>query len=206
MLAKLRNGGQSCVAANRFLVAEPVAAEFADRLAARMRDVRVGRGTDPATDLGPLINARQRDRVRALVDDALAAGATALLGAAAPGGTGAFHPPTVLVDVPPETRICREEIFGPVAPISVFRDEGQAIAAANDTSFGLVAYAYTGDLGRALRVADALDAGMAGINRGVVSNAAAPFGGVKQSGLGREGGLEGIEEYLETRYVAVDTA
>ncbi|GAA3679836.1 NAD-dependent succinate-semialdehyde dehydrogenase [Nonomuraea antimicrobica] len=201
VLAKLRNGGQSCVAANRFLVEAPVADEFAARLAERMESVRLGPGDDPGSQLGPLINRRQLDRVAALVDDAVAHGARVLAGGKA---TGPYYPATVLADVPEAARLHREEIFGPVAPISVFEDEPTALAMANDTPYGLVAYLYTRDLARAVRVGERLETGMVGINRGLVSNAAAPFGGVKQSGLGREGGFEGIEEYLSTKYLAVD--
>ncbi|WP_113705062.1 NAD-dependent succinate-semialdehyde dehydrogenase [Nonomuraea lactucae] len=203
MLAKLRNGGQSCVAANRFLVEEPVAEEFAALLAERMSRVRLAPGTDPASELGPLINTVQRDRVAGLVDDAVSRGARALTGGAA---HGAFFPATVLADVPASARVNQEEIFGPVAPISTFSGEKTALAMANDTGSGLVAYLYTASLDRAVRVAERLETGMVGLNRGLVSNAAAPFGGIKQSGLGREGGFEGISEYLSTKYLALDTA
>ncbi|MFI9560455.1 NAD-dependent succinate-semialdehyde dehydrogenase [Nonomuraea endophytica] len=200
LLAKLRNGGQSCVAANRFLVEEAVAEEFAARLADRMSRVRLAPGTDPGAELGPMINSRQLDRVARLVDDAVARGARVLTGGQA---SGPFFPATVLADVPGSALIHQEEIFGPVAPISVFKGEESALALANDTPFGLVAYLYTGDLGRAVRVSERLEAGMVGLNRGLVSNAAAPFGGVKASGLGREGGFEGISEYLSTKYLAL---
>ncbi|GAA2266564.1 NAD-dependent succinate-semialdehyde dehydrogenase [Nonomuraea roseoviolacea subsp. roseoviolacea] len=203
VLAKLRNGGQSCVAANRFLVEEPVAEEFAGRLAERMKRVRLGPGTDPASELGPLINARQRRRVAGLVDDAVAHGARVLAGGHA---EGPFYPATVLTGVPAEARIHQEEIFGPVAPVTPFAGEDAALALANATPYGLVAYLYTGSLARALRVSERLEAGMVGVNRGLVSNAAAPFGGIKQSGLGREGGFEGIGEYVSTKYLALDTA
>jgi succinate-semialdehyde dehydrogenase / glutarate-semialdehyde dehydrogenase len=201
LLAKLRNGGQSCVAANRFLVEEAVAEEFTARFVARMREVRLGPGTAPGSQLGPMINARQLERVAALVDDAVALGARVPVGGRA---DGPYYPATVLTDVPASARLHREEIFGPVAPVSTFKDEAAALAMANDTPYGLVAYLYTRDLGRAVRVGEGLEAGMVGVNRGLVSSAAAPFGGVKQSGLGREGGFEGIGEYLSTKYLAVD--
>ncbi len=203
VLAKMRNGGESCVAANRFLVAESVAAEFTARLADRLNAMRCGNGTDPSTQLGPMINATQRDRVHELVSDAAATGATVVTGGERPDGPGYFYPPTVLTGVPPHARLAREEVFGPVAPIATFRTEDEAIAAANATEYGLVAYLYTRDLARALRVGEAVEAGMVGVNRGLVSNAAAPFGGVKQSGLGREGGFEGMDEYLTTKYLSV---
>jgi len=204
LVAKMRNGGEACTAANRFHVAESVADEFAHRLAARMGRLRVGRGTDPGSDVGPLIDAVQRERVEELVDDAFARGATALLGAKRRSGRGYFYEPTVLAEVPDDARVLKEEIFGPVVPMRRFSSEEEAVAAANDTDHGLVAYLYTRDLGSALRVCDALETGMIGLNRGLVSNAGAPFGGVKRSGLGREGGDEGIDEFLETKYVAVD--
>ncbi len=204
MTAKLRNMGEACTSANRFLVHASVVDEFAARLAARMGRLRLGRGTDPDVDVGPLIEAAAVDKVVELVDDAVGRGARALVGGHTAGaGPGFFYPPTVLVDVPGDARVLREEIFGPVAPIVAFETDDDAVAAANDTEYGLVAYLYTRDLDRALRVAEALDVGMVGLNQGVVSNAAAPFGGVKQSGFGREGGEEGIGEYLETKYVAV---
>ncbi len=203
MLAKMRNVGEACTAANRFHVHESVADEFARRLAERMGALRVGRGTEEGVQVGPLVNAKQRDSVAELVDDALAAGARALVGASQPNGPGHFYDPTVLDQVPHEARVLREEIFGPVAPIATFASDDEAIAAANATEFGLVAYLFTRDLQRALTVTEALDTGMVGLNRGVVSNPAGPFGGVKQSGFGREGGIEGIEEYLETKYVAL---
>jgi len=203
MLAKLRNGGEACTAANRLLVHESLAEEFTARLVARMREHTMGRGTDPAAKIGPLVDAATRDKVQELVDGAVAQGARIALGGAALDGPGFFYPPTVLVDVPPHAAILREEIFGPVAPIVTFRDEAEAIALANDTEYGLVAYVFTRDLDRGLRIAEELEVGMLGLNAGVISNPAAPFGGVKQSGVGREGGLEGIEEYLETQYVGI---
>ncbi len=203
MLAKMRNIGEACTAANRFHVAESLAGEFARRLAERMAALRVGRGSDPQTQVGPLIEEAARRKVVELVDDAVHRGARVLTGGAPVEGPGWFHQPTVLVDVPGDARLLREEIFGPVAPITTFRTEEEAIAQANDTEFGLVAYAFTRDLARGLRVVEALETGMVGLNQGVVSNAAAPFGGVKQSGFGREGGHEGIHEYLEVKYVNV---
>jgi succinate-semialdehyde dehydrogenase/glutarate-semialdehyde dehydrogenase len=203
MIAKMRNIGEACVAANRFHVQESVAAEFAEKLAERMGALKLGRGVEDGVDVGPLVDAGQRDKVTELVADALTKGATCLVGGKAPDGPGYFYEPTVLADVPDDARVFREEIFGPVAPIKSFSSDEEAIAAANDTEYGLVAYVYTRDLKRALRVCEALDTGMIGLNQGMVSNAGAPFGGVKQSGIGREGGDEGIHEYLETKYVAV---
>ena len=203
MLAKMRNGGEACTAANRFLVHESVAVEFSRSLAERMAAQRVGRGTEPDVQLGPLIDAPTRDKVARLVDDARGAGAEVVTGGSAVDRPGWFWEPTVLTDVPPSAQILAEEVFGPVAPISTFTDDDEAIARANDTDYGLVAYAYTRDLERALSIVERLETGMVGLNRGVVSDAAAPFGGVKQSGLGREGGREGIAEYLETTYVAL---
>ncbi len=203
MIAKLRNMGEACTSANRFHVQASVADEFAARLTERMGGLRLGRGTDAGVDVGPLIDESQREKVAELVDDATARGARVLLGGEVPDGPGHFYPPTVLVDVPRDARLLREEIFGPVAPIVSFATEREAIEAANDTEFGLVAYVYTSTLQRALRVVEGLETGMVGLNQGLVSNAAAPFGGVKQSGFGREGGHEGIGEYLETKYVAV---
>lgn len=204
MLAKLRNGGEACTAANRFHVQRGVAEEFTDKLVEAMRSsVRLGPGTDPETTLGPLVNADQLATVTELVDDAVSAGARVRLGGEAPGGPGWFYPATVLSDVPDRARILNEEVFGPVAPVVTFDTEDQGLAAANDTRFGLVSYIYTRDLDRALRVAEGLESGMVGINRGVISDPAAPFGGVKESGFGREGGFEGIEEYLSTKYIAL---
>ncbi len=203
MLAKLRNGGEACTAANRFHVANNVREEFTSKLVARMKDTKLGPGIDPSTTLGPLINADQLSKVVELVDDAVEAGATVALGGKASGGEGYFYPATVLTNVPPTARILAEEVFGPVAPIVGFDTEQQGIDAANSTEFGLAAYIYTEDLDRAFRVADAIESGMVGVNRGVISDAAAPFGGVKASGFGREGGSEGIEEYLETKYIAL---
>jgi succinate-semialdehyde dehydrogenase / glutarate-semialdehyde dehydrogenase len=204
MIAKMRNIGEACTSANRFHVAESVAGDFADRLAERMGALKVGRGTEEGVDVGPLIDEDQRDKVSELVEDAVAKGATTLVGGSRLDGAGYFFEPTVLGNVTAEARLLKEEIFGPVAPITSFESEQQAIAAANDTEYGLVAYVFTRDLKRALRVCEGLETGMIGLNQGMVSNAGAPFGGVKQSGIGREGGNEGIDEYLETKYVAVN--
>jgi succinate-semialdehyde dehydrogenase/glutarate-semialdehyde dehydrogenase len=203
VIAKMRNMGEACTAANRFHVHESVAGEFARRLAARLGALKVGRGTEPGVEVGPLIDARQRDKVVELVGDAVARGARPIIGGRPQDGPGYFYEPTVLGEVPAGARLLQEEIFGPVAPIVPFSSEAEAVDAANDTEYGLVAYAYTRDLDRAFRVAEALQTGMVGLNQGMVSNAAAPFGGVKQSGIGREGGVEGLDAYLETRYVAL---
>jgi succinate-semialdehyde dehydrogenase/glutarate-semialdehyde dehydrogenase len=204
LIAKMRNIGEACTAANRFHVAAPVAEQFAERMAEKMGSMKVGRGTEDGVDVGPLIDQNQRTKVQELVEDAVGRGAQTLVGGQARDGAGYFYDPTVLTDIPDDAHVLREEIFGPVAPVKGFSDEDEAIAAANDTEFGLVAYVYTNDLKRALRVVEGLETGMVGLNQGMVSNAAAPFGGVKQSGFGREGGPEGIEEYLETKYVAVN--
>jgi succinate-semialdehyde dehydrogenase/glutarate-semialdehyde dehydrogenase len=203
MLAKLRNVGEACTAANRFHVAAPLADEFASRLAKRMKALRLGRGTEPDTDLGPLIDRTQREKVHELVADAVGRGAKTLTGGGPLDGPGYFYRPTVLTDVPSDSRLLSEEVFGPVAPIVSFDSEDEALEAANNTEYGLVAYLFTRDLARALRVSERLETGMVGLNQGLVSNAAAPFGGVKQSGFGREGGYEGINEYLSTKYVAL---
>ena len=203
MVAKMRNMGEACTSANRFHVHESVAEEFAGKLAAKMSVLTLGHGSEEGTDVGPLIDADQRGKVTELVEDAVAKGATAITGGAARDGAGYFFEPTVLTGVTGDARLLKEEIFGPVAPIATFSDEAEAIAAANDTEFGLVSYLFTRDLARALRVSEALETGMIGLNQGLVSNAGAPFGGVKQSGLGREGGNEGLAEYLETKYVAI---
>jgi succinate-semialdehyde dehydrogenase / glutarate-semialdehyde dehydrogenase len=204
MIAKLRNIGEACTAANRFHVAGSVADDFAGQLAQRMSKLRLGRGTDEGVDLGPLIDEDQRSKVEQLVSDATAKGARAIVGGSRVDGAGYFYEPTVLADVPADARVLKEEIFGPVAPVASFDSEEDAIAAANDTEYGLVAYVFTRDIKRALRVCERLETGMIGLNQGMVSNAGAPFGGVKQSGIGREGGNEGIEEYLETKYLAVN--
>ncbi|MGW3482910.1 NAD-dependent succinate-semialdehyde dehydrogenase [Rhodococcus indonesiensis] len=203
MAAKMRNGGEACTAANRFHVARTVADEFTDKLTARIAALRTGHGLDDGTDLGPLITARQRATVDTLVRDAVERGARVRTGGQIPDGPGTFYPPTVLDEVPADARLLREEIFGPVAAITVFDTEDEAVAAANDTAYGLAAYFYTRDLNRAMRVAGALKTGMVGVNRGVISDVAAPFGGVKESGFGREGAAEGIEEYLDTKYIAL---
>jgi succinate-semialdehyde dehydrogenase/glutarate-semialdehyde dehydrogenase len=204
LTAKMRNVGEACTAANRFHVHESVADEFARRLAERMGALRVGRGTDTDTDVGPLIDDRQRAIVTELVGDAAERGARVLTGGHALDGPGYFYAPTVLAGVPADARVLAEEIFGPVAPVAAFATEDEAVSAANRTPYGLVAYLYTRDLARALRVTERLESGMVGLNQGIVSNPAAPFGGVKQSGFGREGGFEGIDEYLETKYVAIE--
>ena len=204
MIAKMRNIGEACTAANRFHVGDRVADEFTTKLAERMRKLKVGRGTEEDVDVGPLIDDDQRGKVRELVEDATGKGAQVVVGGHAVDGAGYFFEPTVLAGVSGEARVLDEEIFGPVAPVATFDDEEAAVAAANDTAYGLVAYVYTSDLKRALRVCEGLQTGMIGLNQGMVSNPAAPFGGVKQSGFGREGGHEGIEEYLETKYVAVN--
>jgi succinate-semialdehyde dehydrogenase/glutarate-semialdehyde dehydrogenase len=203
MLAKMRNIGEACTAANRFLVHESVAQEFSSKFAAKMAAMEVGRGTQDGITVGPLIDAAAQASVAALVDDATAKGATVVCGGTTVGDAGYFYAPTLLTGVPADALMMREEIFGPVAPIATFTTEAEAIARANDTEYGLVAYAFTGDLSRTLRVSEALEFGMVGINQGIVSNPAAPFGGVKHSGFGREGGFEGIEEYLEVKYVGI---
>jgi succinate-semialdehyde dehydrogenase/glutarate-semialdehyde dehydrogenase len=205
MIAKMRNIGEACTAANRFFVHSDLVDEFSRRLAEQMGALRIGRGSEEGVDVGPLIEAKARDKVQQLVDDAVARGAQVLVGGEPVDGPGYFYRPTVLVDVPPDAEMVSTEIFGPVAPITSFTDEQQVLAAANNTPFGLVGYVYTSDLRRALRVCERLEAGMVGLNQGLVSNPAAPFGGVKHSGLGREGGTVGIEEFLETKYVAVAT-
>jgi succinate-semialdehyde dehydrogenase/glutarate-semialdehyde dehydrogenase len=203
MIAKMRNGGEACTAANRFYVEAPVAAEFSGRLAERMAALRVGPGTEESTEVGPLVNDEAVEKVEALVQDAVTAGATVVLGGSRPQREGCYYEPTVLTGVHPGSAILREEIFGPVAPIVSFTTEDEAVALANDTEYGLVAYVYTGDLGRGLRVSERIDSGMVGLNRGLVSDPAAPFGGTKQSGIGREGGHEGVLDYTESLYLAL---
>ncbi|CAN5673265.1 NAD-dependent succinate-semialdehyde dehydrogenase [soil metagenome] len=203
ILAKMRNGGEACTAANRFHVANAVRQEFTDKLVERMNDFPLGNGLDEASKLGPLINGKQLAKVTELVNDAVERGAGVAVGGEAPGGPGHFYPATVLTDVPADARILKEEVFGPVAPITGFDTEEEGIAAANNTEYGLAAYIYTQSLDRALRVAEGIESGMVGVNRGVISDAAAPFGGIKESGFGREGGTEGIEEYLDTKYIAL---
>ncbi len=204
MIAKMRNVGEACTSANRFHVAASVAGEFTDRLAERMSALKVGRGTEEGVDVGPLIDDDQRSKVAELVANAVDAGSRVVTGGNSISGPGYFYEPTVLADVVPGARVLGEEIFGPVAPITSFESEDEAVAAANDTEYGLVAYVFTRDLNRALRVCERLQTGMVGLNQGMVSNAGAPFGGVKASGVGREGGNEGIGEYLETKYVAIN--
>lgn len=203
MLAKMRNGGEACTAANRLYIANPLLEEFTDKFVKRMGELNVGNGLDPSSKLGPLVNPKQVTSVQELVDDAVQKGATVALGGQAPGGPGNFYPATVLTDVPADARILKEEVFGPVAPIVGFETEEEGIAAANDTEYGLAAYIFTQSLNRALRVAESINAGMVGVNRGVISDPAAPFGGVKESGFGREGGIEGIDEYLDIKYIAL---
>ena len=204
LIAKMRNIGEACTAANRFHVHSSIAAEFTEKLAEKMGALKVGPGTEDGVQVGPLIDKNAVDKVSELVADALDKGAKAVVGARPGDGRGYFYQPTVLADVPGDARVLKEEIFGPVAPVAAFDAEEAAVAAANDTEFGLVAYVYTRDLKRAFRVVEALETGMVGLNQGLVSNPAAPFGGVKQSGVGREGGPEGIAEYLETKYVAMN--
>src|SRR6478752_1007935 len=203
LLAKMRNGGEACTAANRFHVANAVREEFTDKLVKRMSEYTLGNGLEDSSTLGPLISAKQVATVEDLVSDAVSRGAIVAVGGVAPGGPGHFYPATVLADVPAAARIFKEEVFGPVAPIIGFDTEEEGIAAANDTEYGLAAYIYTQSLDRALRAAEAIESGMVGVNRGVISDPAAPFGGVKESGFGREGGSEGIEEYLDTKYIAL---
>ena len=204
MIAKMRNGGEACTSANRFHVHESVAEEFAQKLAQRIGAMKVGRGTEDGVEVGPLIDDAQRSKVAELVDDARERGGTVLAGGSAIDGAGYFYEPTVISDVPDDARLLGEEIFGPVAPVKGFKTDDEAIAAANDTEYGLVAYVYTQDVNRGFKVIEQLETGMIGFNHGMVSNAGAPFGGVKQSGYGREGGPEGIGEYLETKYVALN--
>ena len=203
MLAKMRNVGEACTAANRFIVHASVAEEFGRLLAEKMGALSVGRGTEDGVEVGPLVEAKQRDKVSELVDDAIDAGAKATVGGEAPEGEGYFYAPTVLTGVPTSARMYTEEIFGPVAPIFTFEEDQEGLDMANDTEFGLVAYLYTRDLDRAVWAYEGLETGMVGVNLGIVSNPSAPFGGVKASGFGREGGVEGIEEYLETKYVGI---
>jgi len=205
MQAKMRNIGEACTAANRFYVHSSVADEFARRLGERMAALPIGRGVEDGVVVGPLIDADARDRVASLVDDAVHRGAEVVVGGAPLDGEGYFYPPTVLTNVSEAARLRHEEIFGPVAPLVTFETEEEAIAGANDTEFGLACYVFTRDLDRAFRVCERLETGMIGLNQGIVSNPAAPFGGVKHSGLGREGGRMGIEEFLETKYVAIAT-
>ena len=203
MIAKMRNMGEACTSANRFYVHETVHDAFVEKFAAKMRALKVGNGLEDGVAVGPLVNADTRDKVARLVEDAMQKGARAVCGGQRPDGKGFYYPPTVLVNVPEDALCLKEEIFGPVAPVQKFRTEDEAIAKANATEYGLVSYLYTRDMARGLRVSEKLDAGMVGLNRGVVSDPAAPFGGAKQSGLGREGAHEGLMEFLETQYVSV---
>ncbi|MFG3525106.1 NAD-dependent succinate-semialdehyde dehydrogenase [Nocardia nova] len=202
MAAKMRNAGEACTAANRFIVAEPIREEFTARLAARIAALRVGPGYETGVDVGALVSSRHRDKVAALVDGALRSGARLRTGGHTLAGPGHYYQPTLLDNVAADAAILREEIFGPVAVIIGFSSVEEALERANNTEYGLAAYVYTRDLDRAWRISEALDFGMVGVNRGIISDAAAPFGGIKQSGMGTEGGAEGIEEYLETKYVA----
>ncbi len=202
MVAKMRNAGEACTAANRFVVHAAIAGEFSTRLSEAMASLRVGPGIDRTTQVGPMINKTARDDIAALVQEAVDAGAKVRTGGTAPARPGYFYLPTVLDDVDKTAQILRTEIFGPVAPVIRFENDEEAIALANDTEYGLISYLYTADLARGLRAAEAIESGMVGLNRGLVSDPAAPFGGVKESGLGREGGRQGIHEFLETKYVA----
>ena len=203
MIAKMRNMGEACTAANRFYVHESVHDEFAKKLTAKMAGLKMGNGLDDGVALGPLVNKEGRDKVIELVDDAVARGAKVLTGGKTPDGPGFFYPATVVTNVPSEAKMFNEEIFGPVAAIQTFKTDDEAIKRANSTEYGLVAYLYTKDLSRGMRVSEKLDFGMVGLNRGLVSDPAAPFGGTKQSGLGREGAAEGMKEFLETQYISV---
>jgi len=204
LLAKMRNGGEACTAANRFYVHEAVADAFSATFAERLRSLVVGPGLEEATEVGPLVNEQTRSKVAGLVADATGHGAELVTGGHAPGRRGYFYEPTLLDAVPADAALLRTEIFGPVAPVVRFTDEADAVRWANATEFGLVSYVYTQDLRRGLRISEALETGMVGLNRGLVSDPAAPFGGVKQSGLGREGAHEGLLEYTETKYIATD--
>ena len=203
MIAKMRNMGEACTAANRFYVHEKVQDEFSKKLTAKMAGLKMGNGLDDGVALGPLVNAEGRDKVVELVEDALSKGAKVLTGGKRPDGAGYFYPATVLSNVSDDAKMLNEEIFGPVASLQTFKDEAEVIKRANDTEYGLVAYLYTKDLGRGMRVSEKLDFGMIGLNRGLVSDPAAPFGGMKQSGIGREGAHEGLKEFLETQYISV---
>jgi succinate-semialdehyde dehydrogenase / glutarate-semialdehyde dehydrogenase len=203
MIAKMRNMGEACTAANRFYVHEKVQDEFTKKLTAKMGALKMGNGLDDGVALGPLVNAEGRDKVVELVDDAVSKGAKILTGGKRPDGAGYFYPATVLSNVPDSAKMLNEEIFGPVASLQTFKDEAEVIKRANDTEYGLVAYLYTKDLSRGMRVSEKLDFGMIGLNRGLVSDPAAPFGGMKQSGVGREGAHEGLMEFLETQYISL---
>jgi succinate-semialdehyde dehydrogenase/glutarate-semialdehyde dehydrogenase len=199
----MRNMGEACTSANRFYVHEKVHEEFAKKLTAKMAALKVGNGLDDGVAVGPLVNADARKKVIELVGDAVGKGAKVLTGGKSPNGPGHFYPPTVLDAVPDGAAMLREEIFGPVAAIQTFKSEGEVIKRANDTEYGLVAYLYTKDMSRGMRVSEQLEFGMIGLNRGLVSDPAAPFGGMKQSGIGREGAHEGLMEFLETQYISV---
>jgi succinate-semialdehyde dehydrogenase/glutarate-semialdehyde dehydrogenase len=203
MIAKMRNMGEACTAANRFYVHEKVQEDFTKKLTTKMASLKMGNGLDDGVALGPLVNAEGRDKVVELVEDAVSKGAKILTGGKRPDGAGFFYPATVLSNVPANAKMLNEEIFGPVASLQTFKDEAEVIKRANDTEYGLVAYLYTKDIGRGLRVSEKLDFGMIGLNRGLVSDPAAPFGGMKQSGIGREGAHEGLMEFLETQYVSL---
>jgi succinate-semialdehyde dehydrogenase/glutarate-semialdehyde dehydrogenase len=203
MLAKMRNIGQACTAANRFIVHEDVADEFAQKFAAKMAELKLGRGVAEGTTCGPVINAAAQKNMQSLVDTTVSEGANVITGGEAPDGSGYFFEPTVIDNVKPDSKIWTQEIFGPIAPITRFQTEEEGVRLANDTEYGLVSYAYTSNAKRQLRLIETLDTGMTGINSGLVSNAAAPFGGTKASGLGREGGAEGIDEYLEIKYAFI---
>lgn len=204
MLAKMRNLGEACTAANRFYVHADVAVEFTDKFTAAMANLKVGNGLEDGIDIGPLVNADTRDKVAGFVEDAIAKGAKLHLGGKLPGGPGFFYPPTVLSEVPADAACLKDEIFGPVAAIQTFVDQAEVIARANDTEYGLVAYVFTENMKRGLQVCEQMEYGMVGLNRGLVSDPAAPFGGVKQSGLGREGGHEGMLEFMETQYISAE--
>jgi succinate-semialdehyde dehydrogenase/glutarate-semialdehyde dehydrogenase len=199
----MRNNGQACTAANRIYVQSGIASAFIDAYSTAMAARTMGRGVEPTTLLGPLVDEPSRAKVQQLVDDAVSRGARVVTGGEVPDGAGFFYPATVLADVPADAEIRTEEIFGPVAPIATFETEAEVIAAANDTEYGLIGYVFTNDLNRALRVSEALETGMVGVNAGVISNPAAPFGGMKESGIGREGGDIGIDEFLEVKYINI---
>jgi succinate-semialdehyde dehydrogenase/glutarate-semialdehyde dehydrogenase len=204
MIAKMRNGGEACTAANRFYVQSGIADAFTQGFAAAMQEMRVGPGLDEGVDLGPLINKSAQNDMAAFVDDATRKGANIVTGGRRPNRKGFFFEPTLLTDVPDDANVLNDEIFGPIAPIQRFSTIEEAVAKANGTPYGLISYVFTRDLAKGLRVAEQLEAGMVGLNRGVVSDPAAPFGGVKQSGVGREGAHEGMLEFLEKKYIAVD--
>lgn len=204
MIAKMRNGGEACTAANRFYAHRAIYEEFTDKFAAAMEAVKVGPGLEPGVELGPMVNAWAIKDIHRLVDDATSRGSEVVTGGAPLDRVGHYYPPTVLSQVPQSAEILREEVFGPVAPVVPFSDDDEVIHAANDTEYGLVSYLYTGNLKRGMAVSERLEAGMIGLNRGLVSDPAAPFGGSKQSGLGREGSHEGMMEYMETKYIAVE--